>query len=667
MLFRIIFVITLFISWSSFAGKGRLPFEVFLTKEKLSFKESFGTFKVKRKVKEICYPYQVIEKESVIIATFPKCDQKIQFVKKNDAWEFSSLSKSSLTENFQPFINFHFPKKDKELFYGLGTQYTHFILNGHKFPILAQEQGNGRGQQPLSFWQRIVASGIQGHEYTTYMAQAFMLSSLGKSIYLESPSYMEVDLTFSKVVRISHHTLNGKLFLNQSASPKDSLLNARAWLGNQPPLPDWIHKGAILGLMGGTKEVMKRVTNLLTKGASLSGVWLQDWVGTRKTFLGPRLQWNWRLSRLTYPNWDLLQQYFRENNLKTLGYFNPYLSEFKNTNNYLDYAIGQSYLVEKDGRPLTIEMGGFKAYLVDLFNPEAFEWLKEILIEQARENHLMGWMADFGEAYPMSGQNSSYHHLYILKWQQLNREVRLNLDQERKEKTVAFHRAGSIQSLKNVGLFWLGDQTPTYDEFDGLKSTIRGLLSSGLNGIAYNHSDIGGYFAIQIPLILSVKRNKALLKRWMEVNAFTMVFRTHLGLKPKLLFQVDQDEEILKEFVKWSHIFSGLHEYRKSLIKEYQQTALPPVRPLFLEFPNEKSTYKIDDQFMLGPKYLVAPLYQDYQSTKKLYLPKGDWKHLWDGKSVTSRGEWINFKVFQNTTPVFVKITRERHRFSRTE
>lgn len=61
---------------------------------------------------------------------------------------------------------------------------------------------------------------------------------------------------------------------------------------------------------------------------------------------------------------------------------------------------------------------------------------------------------------------------------------------------------------------------------DGIKSAVVGLLSSGISGYAFNHSDIGGYCAVDLPFF-KYQRSEELLLRWMELNAFTTVFRTH--------------------------------------------------------------------------------------------------------------------------------------------
>lgn len=98
--------------------------------------------------------------------------------------------------------------------------------------------------------------------------------------------------------------------------------------------------------------------------------------------------------------------------------------------------------------------------------------------------------------------------------------------EDTKEDLVFFMRAGFRDSPKWGMLFWEGDQMVSWQANDGIKSAVVGLLSSGLSGYAFNHSDIGGYCAVNLPLI-KYRRSEELLLRWMELNAFTTVFRTH--------------------------------------------------------------------------------------------------------------------------------------------
>lgn len=94
------------------------------------------------------------------------------------------------------------------------------------------------------------------------------------------------------------------------------------------------------------------------------------------------------------------------------------------------------------------------------------------------------------------------------------------------ESLVFFMRAGFRNSPKWASLFWEGDQMVSWQENDGIKSAVVGLLSSGISGYAFNHSDIGGYCAVNLPFF-KYNRSEELLLRWMELNAFTTVFRTH--------------------------------------------------------------------------------------------------------------------------------------------
>ena len=119
-----------------------------------------------------------------------------------------------------------------------------------------------------------------------------------------------------------------------------------------------------------------------------------------------------------------------------------------------------------------------------------------------------------------------------------------------KDEIVYFMRAGSTFSPKYTSLFWMGDQLPSFDKYDGLQSALIGQLNGGLSGFTLGHSDIGGYTTIDqfdqyhLPM-LNQKRSKELLQRWIEMNTFSdMMMRTHIGIKPDQMVQVYDSEDI---------------------------------------------------------------------------------------------------------------------------
>lgn len=89
----------------------------------------------------------------------------------------------------------------------------------------------------------------------------------------------------------------------------------------------------------------------------------------------------------------------------------------------------------------------------------------------------------------------------------------MSTDNRSAVEAVFFMRSSHTKSPSYSTLFWLGDQLVTFDEFDGLRTTINGHLSAGLSGLSMVHSDIGGYTMVN-EFGLNYTRSKELLLRW---------------------------------------------------------------------------------------------------------------------------------------------------------
>ena len=211
---------------------------------------------------------------------------------------------------------------------------------------------------------------------------------------------------------------------------------------------------------------------------------------------------------------------------------------------------------------------------------------------------------------------------------EVNREIaqELGLDKE----AVIFHRSAFRGSQKYVNLFWAGDQTTTWDEYDGFKSSIVGILNGGLSGMAINHSDIGGY----TNFLSTDLRSDELQARWIEANAFSPILRTHEGLTPEDNAQIYSSEFNLEFFAYFSKVYASLWDYLKTVFKEASESGVPAMRHMMLEFPNDPKVYETKRyQYLLGADLLVAPVVEPGKDTRRLYLP-GDngWTHFWSEK-----------------------------------
>jgi alpha-glucosidase (family GH31 glycosyl hydrolase) len=74
-----------------------------------------------------------------------------------------------------------------------------------------------------------------------------------------------------------------------------------------------------------------------------------------------------------------------------------------------------------------------------------------------------------------------------------------------------------------------------------------------------------------------------------------------------------------------------LQDYTLEINSEWVETGMPMMRPMFLAWPNDPNCQgtDVEDQFMYGPTWLVAPIttYQTYNRT--VYLPLLDENHTW--------------------------------------
>jgi alpha-glucosidase len=123
-----------------------------------------------------------------------------------------------------------------------------------------------------------------------------------------------------------------------------------------------------------------------------------------------------------------------------------------------------------------------------------------------------------------------------------------------------------------------------------------------------------------------------LLLRWIELGAFTAVFRTHEGNIPGVNHQFYSDEETLRHFVRFAKIYAAWKPYRMELVREASETGLPVVRHPFIHYPEDPEVLDLEYQFMVGKALMVAPVLDPDTDTVELYLPAGNWAHLWTGE-----------------------------------
>jgi alpha-glucosidase len=464
-------------------------------------------------------------------------------------------------------------------------------------------------------------------------------------------------------IKVRSGTMTGRILYGET--PLELFEAYTEYTGRMRVLPDWVHSGVILGVVGGTEAVRAKFDNARKADIPVAGLWIQDWVGVRITPVGTQLWWNWQLDETYYPGWKQLVADLESQGGRMLIYINPFLSIEPGHDSLFTEGNANGYLVEKsDGTPFFNKNSNFYAALLDLSNPETRSWIKGVIkTEMIGKAGAYGWMNDFGEALPFDGKihggdPAAWHNRYPEEWARVAREA---IDESgHGDEMVFFDRSGFTRSPGHATLFWLGDQVQSWDEYSGIKAAVVGLLSGGVSGFSLLHSDTGGYDSFQFKLlgheIPIVARSPDLLMRWTELNAFTAVLRTHEGLEPAVAAQFDTSAETLAHMQRFAKVYKGLAPYRKRLVAEAAGHGYPVVRHLFLHYPDDPNTHAIRYQFLLGPDLMIAPVLDKGADTVDVYFPVGsDWVDLWTRADAGRAGQWVRMPAPLSKPAVFIR------------
>ncbi|XP_073725622.1 neutral alpha-glucosidase C [Misgurnus anguillicaudatus] len=192
------------------------------------------------------------------------------------------------------------------------------------------------------------------------------------------------------------------------------------------------------------------------------------------------------------------------------------------------------------------------------------------------------------------------------------------------------------------GAIWTGDNVATWEY---LKISLPMLLSLSLTGIHFCGADVGGF--VQDP-------DPELLVRWYQAGALQPFFRGHSSKDTKRrepwLFGDDVTSAI-RSAIQQRYF---LLPYWYTLFYQAHTSALPPIRPLWVEFPKDTDMFAVENQYMIGSALLVCPVTDPGVSEVKVLLPGSD--QLWyatDTAKVHGGGRILDFPVTLNTVPVF--------------
>ncbi len=551
-----------------------------------------------------------------------------------------------------------FAASSSEHIYGCGETYSKFDLKGENVRIWVAEHQNtdriGRklirellGKKPKKV--------LPFKKFESYYAQPTFVSSEKYFLHAFVDNYSEFN--FKVLNQTTLYLQDKPHFVVKKADTFEELSSKLSdLLGHQRQLPDWVYDGAILAVQEGCDVIDRKIEEAEKKGIKIAGIWSQDWCGCRRTKFGYQVMWNWRYDKEDqYSNLPEKIKEWNEKGIKFLGYINPFIALEKDI---YEEAKAKGYCVkDKDGNDYQVTITTFPAAMVDFTNPDAYEWYKGLIKNNMIGIGLSGWMADFGEYLPVdcvlhSGEDPyEMHNRWPAIWAKLNNEAIAEAGKE--GEVFFFTRAGHTETIKYSHLMWNGDQHVDWSLDDGIAAVVPATLSLAMSGYGMAHSDVGGYTTMKKRLA----RDKELLLRWEEMNAFSPLYRFHEGNQPVMNVQFDADEELYNQLEKFTNTHVRLKGYIKELVDENVNKGTPVMRPLFYHY-DEPRAYTESLEYLLGRDILVAPVIDKGATTKTVYLPEDEWVHLYSGKEFDGGMVIVGAPIGE--PPVFIRKDSER-------
>src|SRR5919107_794896 len=210
--------------------------------------------------------------------------------------------------------------------------------------------------------------------------------------------------------------------------------------------------------------------------------------------------------------------------------------------------------------------------------------------------------------------HAQIHNTYGSLMARAAREGLLSLRPD--ERPFVITRAG-YAGLQRHAMQWTGDNSSWWEH---LWMSMPQLQNLALSGVAWAGVDVGGFGG---------DTNGELLARWTEFGVFQPYCRNHTTIGPRRQEPWafgEPYESVCREMIK---LRQRLLPYIYSLFEVCHRTGAPILRPLLFEYPEDKTTYTADDEFLLGDALLVAPITRPGIEHRHVYLPEGTWFHYY--------------------------------------
>ena len=511
--------------------------------------------------------------------------------------------------------------------------------------------------------QRVLGMDRRGHSmplynkahygYTTssnqmYFGLSAVMSSKNYSVLFDNTASGELDIGKTNRDELLFKAQGGRAsyIMVLGENLEDTVRSTVAVTGKQPLPPRWL-LGNFASRFGykSQNEVMDVVDAFNTQDIPVDAVVLDlYWFG--KDIKGHMGNLSWDAA--TFPEPEKMISELRAQDVKTVLITEPFILT---TSKQWDSAVASNALAQNDdGAPYTFDFYFGNTGLVDVFSEAGQNWFWQYYEKLAAQG-VAGWWGDLGEpeVHPDDIQHmwqstkvsgAEVHNAYGHQWA---KTVYNNLTELQPDtRPFVLMRSGFLGSQRYGMVPWTGDVSRSWG---GLKPQVELALQMSVFGMAYTHSDLGGFAGGET-------FDPELYTRWLQFGTFSPVFRPHAqdNIAPEPIFHADPVKTIARKFIQLRY---DMLPYNYSLAFENALYGTPLMRPLAMAY-GESDWFENADSYLWGDGLLVSPVTSANQAEWPTLLPEGVWFDFFSDTKYQG-GQTVNYPLSQDNYPVWVK------------
>ncbi|GAB3031077.1 glycoside hydrolase family 31 protein [Bowmanella dokdonensis] len=536
--------------------------------------------------------------------------------------------------------------------------FVHQTLRGFRFRLQQEETLLGAGERVLGMdrrGHRLPLYNKAHYGYGTKSSQMYyglpmLLSSQGYMLIFDNAASGHLDLGHSETNILQFEAVAGRTaYLVVSGEDMPAVVrNTTSVTGRQPMPPRWALGNYASRFGYHTEQETRQVAEMFRRqDIPLDAVILDlYWFGKEVKGMMGNLDWD----RQAFPNPEQMIADFKEQGIKTILITEPFV--LTTSKKWQEALRADALSLNLAGEAKRFDFFFGNTGLIDVFHPAARDWFWQTY-QNLLDQGVSGWWGDLGEPEVHPGDTlhrladgrvvtaDEIHNAYGHKWAQLvferHRQARPD------ERPFIMMRSGFVGSQRFGMIPWTGDVSRSWD---GLKPQVELSLTMGLLGLAYTHSDLGGFAGGDV-------FDAELYTRWLQYGVFQPVYRPHAqeNIAPEPVFHDELTRNIIRDFIRLRY---ALLPYNYSLSYLNSQTGQPMMRPLFYTQPDNLALLGNTASYMWGEAFLVTPVTEPGVDSVQVELPTGVWFDYFTGQRYEG-GQRIEQPTRLETLPVLVK------------